>query len=156
MLARIELEFKGPLYHKAESNTEKGKYTWPTGDVYKGDFVTRKMTGKGKYTWPTGNVHVGGWVDDKRSGKGKYKWLNGNVMEVRVDDTAVFGKGKLMTLDGSVVYFDALECQADKGRIEMRAKGRYQDGRVYDGDWVDGSRHGLGKLTWPHGRVHQI
>ena len=31
----------------------------------------------------------------------------------------------------------------------------YSDGRVYEGDWVNGSRHGLGKYTWANEDVYE-
>jgi len=46
----------------------KGKYTWPNGDVYEGDFVDDKKHGKGKFTSADGEVYVGDWMNDKRRG----------------------------------------------------------------------------------------
>jgi hypothetical protein len=39
------------------------------------------FTGKGKYVWPTGNIYEGDWVNGNRHGKGKYIWKNGDVFE---------------------------------------------------------------------------
>ena len=35
------------------------------------------MYGKGKYTFPSGNVYEGDYVDSKRNGKGVFRWPNG-------------------------------------------------------------------------------
>ena len=103
----------------------KGKYTWPDGNVYEGDWRDDKRTGKGKYTWPNGNVYEGDWRDDKRTGKGKKTWAGGNVYEGDWRDDKMTGKGK----------------------------GTWASGNVYEGDFIDGNRTGKGKKTYADGSV---
>lgn len=39
----------------------------------------------------------------------------------------------------------------------MHGKGifRWPDGRVYEGDYVDDKKEGLGKVIWPDGRIYE-
>ena len=38
---------------------------------------------------------------------------------------------------------------------EGRGKFTWPDGRIYDGEWKDGRQHGTGTYTYPDGRVKQ-
>lgn len=38
---------------------------------------------------------------------------------------------------------------------EGRGKFTWPDGRIYDGEWKDGRQHGSGTYTYPDGRVRQ-
>ena len=55
-----------------------GTYTWPDGAVYIGQFQHNKRHGHGTYTWADGRVYVGEWQHDKMHGKGKYTYPNRN------------------------------------------------------------------------------
>jgi hypothetical protein len=35
------------------------------------------MHGKGKYTWPDGRIYDGDYVNDKKEGEGVYSWSDG-------------------------------------------------------------------------------
>ena len=35
------------------------------------------MHGKGKYTWPDGRIYDGEYVNDKKEGEGVYSWSDG-------------------------------------------------------------------------------
>ena len=37
------------------------------------------MDGKGKYTWPDGRVYEGDYLNDKRHGNGQFKWPDGRT-----------------------------------------------------------------------------
>ena len=67
--------------NKGSCQNGKGTFTWPTGDVYEGDFVSWVRTGKGTLTWANGDVYVGDFVDGNRTGKGTYTWASGTIEE---------------------------------------------------------------------------
>ena len=46
------------------------------GDQYEGDFIDGILEGKGKFIWPSGAPYEGDFKNDKR--KGKYTWANGD------------------------------------------------------------------------------
>ena|GEM_PF-699349 len=54
-----------------------GRYSWPDGSNYTGDFVNGKFHGQGTYTWGDGKQYVGEFRNDKRSGRGTFTWPNG-------------------------------------------------------------------------------
>jgi hypothetical protein len=33
-------------------------------------------------------------------------------------------------------------------------KATYPDGKVYNGEWLEGTPHGMGVITWPDGRKY--
>lgn len=51
----------------------QGKFTWPDGRVYEGDYVLDKMEGYGIYTWTDGKQYEGQWLRGKHHGKGIYR-----------------------------------------------------------------------------------
>lgn len=44
----------------------KGKYTWPDGRSYDGEYVNDKKEGKGIYTWADGRQYNGQWLNGKQ------------------------------------------------------------------------------------------
>ena len=80
----------------------KGKYTWPSGNVYEGEFEYGQRTGKGKYSYADGDVYEGEFEYGQRTGKGKYTWANGNVYEGEWQKGQRTGKGKITWASGGV------------------------------------------------------
>jgi hypothetical protein len=58
----------------------KGKYTWPDGAVYDGDWKDDIKNGEGKSTYPDGIVYEGDFKDDKKNGMGKDELCDDNVI----------------------------------------------------------------------------
>ena len=57
-----------------------GRYTWPDGTYYDGEWRHEKKHGRGKYTYPNGRGEYDGeWKDDKQHGKGVYTWTDGSM-----------------------------------------------------------------------------
>ena len=79
---------------------EKGKYIFPNGDVYEGDFIDGKRTGKGKYIFSNGDVYEGDVIDGKLTGKGKCTWSNGDAYEGDMVNDKMHGRGKFILSDG--------------------------------------------------------
>lgn len=71
--------------------------TWCAGKyaegrfVYEGDFDEDAVTGSGKFSYPSGASYDGQWVGGLYSGKGRYAWPDGRSYEVRWQDTLVAG-----------------------------------------------------------------
>ncbi len=57
----------------------KGKYTWPNGRVYEGDYTYDKKEGHGVYRWPDGRKYEGGWKNGKQDGEGTYTNASGST-----------------------------------------------------------------------------
>ena len=54
-----------------------GRYTWPDGSSYTGNFLKGKFHGQGTYAWADGKKYTGGFKNDQRDGVGTYTWPNG-------------------------------------------------------------------------------
>jgi hypothetical protein len=39
---------------------------WADGSIYEGEFKENNLHGKGRYTWPDGRSFDGDWVNNKR------------------------------------------------------------------------------------------
>ena len=70
------------------------------------------MNGKGKYKWPDGSEYEGEYVNNKREGKGKFKWSTGAIFEGIFHNGKPKGKGK-MTYKGSSVNSEFKNGQQD-------------------------------------------
>ena len=43
----------------------KGKFTWPDGREYNGEFANDKKEGHGVFAWIDGRVYDGEWFDER-------------------------------------------------------------------------------------------
>ena len=65
------------IFLSNESGEGLGKFTFPDGDTYEGEFKDWDMNGQGTYTWSDGKKYVGEWKNGKRNGQGTQTWLDG-------------------------------------------------------------------------------
>ena len=66
------------IFLSNESGEGLGKFTFPDGDTYEGEFKDWDMNGQGTYTWSDGRKYVGEYKDGKTwNGTGYDK--NGNI-----------------------------------------------------------------------------
>jgi hypothetical protein len=80
-----------------------GKYTWPDGSSYVGEYLDDKKHGKGTMTFANGDVYTGAFVWGSMAGEGVYKYKNGDIYR------GLFYKG---LRDGKGMYhFAEHKCQ---------------------------------------------
>ncbi|MCI5207791.1 MAG: hypothetical protein D3910_03130 [Candidatus Electrothrix sp. ATG2] len=75
-----------PKIAKSSRNNKQygqGKYTYPDGSVYDGDWQDDKRHGYGRLADPDGDTYIGGWENDKKNGKGILTFANGSVKKGR-------------------------------------------------------------------------
>jgi hypothetical protein len=82
ILVAVALTFLGfPAVHagceKGDCSNGPGRYAWPDGSSYTGDFLNGKFHGQGTYAWADGKKYSGAFKNDTRSGLGTYTWPNG-------------------------------------------------------------------------------
>ena len=49
-----------------------GKFEWPDGRIYIGEYKEDKKDGEGEYEWPDGRKYKGSWKDGKQHGEGLF------------------------------------------------------------------------------------
>ena len=94
----------------------QGRYVWPNGDVYVGEWRDDKRHGKGSDTFSSGHRYSGDFVDGKRHGQGAFTFPDGEMYVGEWRDDARHGVGTNI----------------------------FPDGQRFVGEWRRGERHGLG------------
>ena len=126
----------------------KGKYVWPDGEFYEGDWANGVRHGHGKYSYANGNVYIGDFTENSITGTGRMEYHDGRVYDGDWVHGLKHGKGKLTCPDGTVY-------DGDWEEDEMTGKTHFvnSSGVIYDGEVLKGRMHGKGRLTYPDGRV---
>ena len=165
----------------AETTSESESKTAPQiisldlgdGDSYEGEMKDGKYHGMGTYRWGNGNVYTGEYVNGVRQGKGKFAFASGSSYEGEWKNGKYHGKGKWTNADGS--YYTGVwenDDIIDSTKIEYPAPAyasesvkpaagakiermEYDGGDFYEGEIVDGYRHGKGKYTWADGSEYE-
>ena len=143
------------------------------GDSYEGEMKDGKYHGMGTYRWGNGNVYTGEYVNGVRQGNGKFAFASGSSYEGEWKNGKYHGKGKWTNADGS--YYTGVwenDDIIDSTKIEYPAPAyasesvkpaagakiermEYDGGDFYEGEIVDGYRHGKGKYTWADGSEYE-
>ncbi|CAE7611247.1 RSPH10B [Symbiodinium natans] len=141
-------------------------YIWSTGTKYEGPFIASQIEGRGKFTWPDGSkyedcvyqgskcrprstatvVHVTAVVPSAVIAGRTYGWTK-EWPELQTRCITLFctvmdagsGDGAYEALDGPL---SCLFRAVWPWHVDLEGKTRY------DGQWLDGKRHGQGKLTY--------
>ncbi len=147
-----------------------GTYRWNDGDVYTGEYVNGVRHGKGKFVFASGNYYDGEWANEKYHGHGIYHWSDGDEFDGEWKNGKRHGKGKWTYADGryytgvwengesisssAIVY--PSDSKAQGGTVKTKfERFEYDGGDVYEGETVNGLRHGKGKYTWASGTVYE-
>lgn len=138
----------GEIQHQRHG---KGKYVWPDGEYYEGEWANGVRHGKGKYNYTNGSVYIGDFTEDTVTGKGRMEYPDGRVYDGDWVNGLKHGKGKLTCPDGTV-YDGDWEDDDMTGKTHFVNPGI---GVIYDGEVLKGRMHGKGRLTYSDGRVFE-
>lgn len=124
----------------------KGKFSWPSGATYEGEFDSGFLDGFGTFIGASGDSYRGVYSMNLKNGNGRRIYTNGDVYD---------GEWKLGVQDGHGKYIwkNGHEYIGEwKGGV-MGGKGIlvWANGNRYDGYWEDGVPNGKGKLRWSDG-----
>ncbi|CAM6128771.1 unnamed protein product [Calypogeia fissa] len=135
---------------------------WVTGDVYKGEWSNDKRHGTGTHLYKSGNRYEGQFIEGKREGHGTF-WILDNSTKTYCPtyrghwkNNLWHGTGLLYGLSGEV-YVGSFEygkrsgCGKQTYRHWMDEKDTYH---VYNGEWANDKRNGIGTLTMVNGNVY--
>jgi hypothetical protein len=160
-----EGEVKGNIMHG------NGRYTYPNGDVYEGNFENGKksgkgsleftsshtkerilyvgdfdnniMNGKGTMTFENKSSYVGDFVDGCWDGQGVFYYANGDEYRGGYKNNKKQGFGIFTWADGS-----SYEGGFAANKWSGKGKYKYSNGDEYVGGYYNGRKHGLGKFVW--------
>ena len=164
----------GKLQYKGEWSNGKGhgtgEYHWGDGHFHQGVYVHGKAEGQGTYHWPDGATYSGLYSKGQRQASGVYVFPDGRVFEgelPRADLICLGGAGTMKFPDDgreASGRWDraSLRSKPDRNKPSVTSTAKFsgsgtiswpQSTRRYEGEWVDGVPHGLGKLTHEDGSV---
>ena len=52
----------------------QGKFWWPNGDLYTGQYINGKRNGLGDMAYGDGDQYLGAWRSGQYHGQGLYRW----------------------------------------------------------------------------------
>ena len=91
-----EGQFKGGRSHG------RGTFTWAHGAVFEGDYKRGRKHGQGTMKYATGDRYIGEFENDKKHGRGIYTWAHGDVFEGNYQNDVMHGGGAYTLADGNV------------------------------------------------------
>ena len=127
----------------------RGKYRYPNGDFYEGDFKDDLRDGYGSYIYANGDKYAGQWANDYKDGTGTMVFTNGDHYEGQWRFNKRHGRGKLTFKNGQVYegyYRDDQRC----GYGVMK----YPSGDVYAGHWKTNMKHRFGVFKYVNGDMY--
>lgn len=128
------------------------------GNVYSGilrqdQLGCRFLEGSAKYTWKNGVLYEGPFVESKITGRGRFTWPDGSSYEGSLENGKRHGEGVYTAADG-VTRYDGQWVQGHRhgqGRLMYDTSGE----SYYFGQWEDGWKHGFGRQVWPSGNIYE-
>ena len=172
LIKKAQISFKDGSYYEGDSDgltiSGTGKITYANGDSYEGEFLEGKRSGKGKYTWASGDSYEGVWLNDFCEGDGKYSFENGFVSAGTFKENRLFegessfvneyGEYNATIVEGitkkiivTLTDGTTIEGEGDINGNICKAKIVYPNGDTYDGEILNGMKHGKGTYKWSKG-----
>ncbi|MDP7536458.1 MAG: hypothetical protein QF470_01320 [Methylococcales bacterium] len=125
----------------------QGRYTFPEGQFYQGEFDQGNFHGKGRFQYGNGDYYDGEWINNQRQGNGIYHFNSGSEYKGLWKNGQQEGQGVLSEENGNQYQGNWL-----KGLPHGEGVKRYADGRHYQGQFIQGKFSGSGVFTTPNGR----
>ena len=125
----------------------QGRYTFPEGQFYQGEFDQGNFHGKGSFQYVNGDHYDGEWINNQRQGNGVYHFSSGSQYSGEWRKDKQEGQGTLSEKNGDQYHGNWL-----KGMPHGEGIKRYADGRHYQGEFIQGNFSGSGIFTTPSGR----
>lgn len=128
----------------------KGRFSWPSGATYEGEFNSGHMDGTGTYTGLNGQTYKGQWVMNLKHGHGLKSYANGDWYEGEWKLGLQDGEGRYVWKDES--YYVG---EWRNGTIWGKGLFVWADGKSFDGCWDEGVPKGNGTFKWPDGSYYE-
>ncbi|KAL8168178.1 hypothetical protein V2J09_009677 [Rumex salicifolius] len=132
-----------------DSGFRVGEIFLPTGDSYVGTLLSHTPEGSGKYVWPDGCIYDGEWRRGMRHGHGKLHFPSGAIYEGEFSGGYMHGDGSY-TWPGHLTYKGRWRLSLKHG-LGYQV---YANGDIFEGSWIQGTPEGHGKYSWAYGNVY--
>jgi 1-phosphatidylinositol-4-phosphate 5-kinase len=127
-----------------------GKYSWPSGATYLGEWKQGYLHGYGTFHSPDGSKYQGNWENNQKDGIGT-KWLaNGDRHEGLYLQDKPHGPGRYLFASG-----DEFDGEFREGKFHGQGTFKWISKHRYDGEWFQGAKNGIGVFTWPDGATYE-
>ena len=126
-----------------------GSFTFPSGEIYLGEWKDDNYHGKGTNTFPNGGKYVGEFRNGNRDGQDTFTSADGTKYAGEFKDDMAGGLGTLTLSDGSK-YVGLFK----DGKYSDFGTFTFADGAKYVGAWKDGTFNGFGTLTFADGKKY--
>ncbi|MBT3591034.1 MAG: hypothetical protein HN514_09790 [Candidatus Marinimicrobia bacterium] len=125
---------------------------------FEGTYTNGLKNGHGTMTYADSAKYVGEWKEGSKNGQGTYTWANGSSLEATWFEGVPDGNAKWIQADDDYYVGEIKGSKTDgggwnfvlDGQGTMTRAGEWE-GQKYTGEWKDGSRYGLGTLTYRSG-----
>ncbi|QDZ25416.1 hypothetical protein HOP50_17g79570 [Chloropicon primus] len=119
--------------------------------VYEGERSKDELPhGSGRCTFKNGSTYEGLWRDGYMHGQGTYVWVDGVQFKGDFHMNQIQGTGTFAWPNGDVYVGELRGGKRDgRGRMYLKA-----EGTCYDGEWLEGLKHGYGKLDYGMGKKY--
>ena len=115
------------------------------GHWYEGDWIHGRLTGYGRISNGSGDFYEGGLKNHRLHGKGVMRFSDGRVFEGKYSNGQMY-QGKMTYQDGSMYDGSWLD-----GTRHGHGKCIFVDNSEYEGEFREGDFHGQGQMTWNDG-----
>ena len=138
--------YEGSL--KNSSREGQGLITYPKGSYYQGSFLNNKRHGTGTFSDTQGITYTGQWQYDHRNGPGVLtspsKTIEGTFVRNEVVGTIKASFKVVNALGERVIH----EYTGEYSNNSLNGHGVmvYSNNQSYDGEWLNGKRHGFGEF----------
>jgi len=146
----------------------KGTYIFSDKEKYEGDFFKGNFEGVGAFYYSDGSLFIGNWQKNKRNGEGKLHYKDGRKIaglwkdDQLVDEANGFtnSSSDVTTGNGGYETNSSIRkrfwkdctnsyCHKETGQLT------YQDGSIWQGEFLDGQPNGTGILTYAGGNKYE-
>ncbi|PPD79394.1 hypothetical protein GOBAR_DD23679 [Gossypium barbadense] len=127
----------------------KGRFSWPSGATYEGEFKSGYIDGIGIYTGPSGDTYKGQWVMNFKHGHGIRFYPNGDWYDGEWRRGLQEGLGKYQWQNENH-YIGEWK----NGMICGTGTFVWSNENKYDGQWEDGMPKGNGTYYWSDGSFY--
>lgn len=115
-----------------------GRYYYPDGSVYNGEWLNNQKHGNGTYSNRTGEIYKGMWKQNMRQGEGELRLNDGISLRGNWDNDQI--------VSGRIVYPNGSSYEGEINNFFGNGNGvyTYQNSDVYRGSWKNNIKEGYG------------